>query len=120
MPLLESHLPVKSSRTYFCIAYERDFEEAYAFYCARYKDISLKEFLGLGMTEFNMKLNSIPESEPLFTILKSRVVNTAKIKDKEQRKYWNELKRKNRIPAEYLSTREILAELNSFAKEKKI
>lgn len=120
MHLLESHLPVKSSKTYFCIAYEKDFEEAYAFYCARYENISLQEFLHLGMTEFNIKLNSIPESEPLFTILKSRVINTAKIKDKEQRKYWNELKRKNRIPSEYLSTSEILTDLKQFTKEKKI
>ena len=54
--LAGKNLPVKKSKTYFCIAYERDFEEAYAFYCARYENISLQEFLHLGLTEFNMKL----------------------------------------------------------------
>lgn len=72
------------------------------------------------MTEFNIKLNSIPETEPLFTILKSRAINTSKIKDKEQRKYWNELKIKNKIPSEYLSTQEIFNDLKQFTKEKKI
>lgn len=73
----------------------------------------------LGITEFNMKLSSIPESEPLFTILKSRVINTSKIKDKDQRAYWNELKRKNKIPSEYLSTKEIFDNLKEFTKERK-
>lgn len=66
-----------------------------------------------------MKLSSIPESEPLYTILKSRVINTANIKNKDERKYWNELKRKNKIPSEYLSTTEIMADLKQFTKEKK-
>lgn len=66
-----------------------------------------------------MKLSSIPESEPLYIILKSRVINTAKIKNKDKRKYWNELKRKNKIPSEYLSTSEIMADLRQFTKEKK-
>ena len=66
-----------------------------------------------------MKLSSIPESEPLYTILKSRVINTAKIKNKDERKYWNELKRKNKIPSVYLSTSEIMADLRQFTKEKK-
>lgn len=110
----------KNSKTYFCLAYPRDLEEAYAFWCARYENISPQEFLKIGITEFNIKIGSIPETEPLFTILKSRVINTAKIKNKEERKYWNELKRKNQIPAEYLSTQEILLDLKKFAKEKKI
>lgn len=66
-----------------------------------------------------MKLSSIPESEPLYTILKSRVINTSNIKNKDERKYWNELKRKNKIPSEYLSTTEIMADLKQFTKEKK-
>lgn len=120
MHLLVKNLPVRSNKTYFCLAYEKDFEEAYAFYCARYENISLKEFLRLGMTEFNMKLGSIPESEPLFTTLKSRVINTSQIKDKEQKKYWNTLKNKNKIPSEYLSTKEVMLDLKQFAKEKKL
>jgi uncharacterized protein YpuA (DUF1002 family) len=66
-----------------------------------------------------MKLSSIPESEPLYIILKSRVINTANIKNKDERKYSNELKRKNKIPSEYLSTTEIMADLKQFTKEKK-
>ena len=72
------------------------------------------------MTEFNIKLGSIPESEPLYTILKSRVINVSQIKDKEQKKYWNTLKNKNRIPFEYLSPSEIMLDLKQFTKEKKI
>lgn len=54
-----------------------------------------------------MKLNSIPESEPLHLIFKSRAINLAQIKDKEQRKYWRDLKRANKIPDIYLSPNEI-------------
>ena len=89
----------KPSRTLqFCYAYYKDLEQAYAFYCARYENISYKEFLQLPLTEFNMKLASIPESEPLYTIMKSRAIKLGKIKDKEERKYWETLKRENRIP----------------------
>lgn len=66
------------------------------------------------------KFSSVPESEPLFTILKSRTINTANIKDKEERKYWNKLKKINAIPSEYLSAREIMLDLTNFTKEKKI
>lgn len=66
------------------------------------------------------KFASIPESEPLFTILKSRTMDTGKIKDKEEKKYWNRLKKINQIPSEYISTREIMLDLRKFAKEKKI
>lgn len=66
------------------------------------------------------KFQSIPESEPLFTILKSRSINTNQIKDKEERRYWNKLKRINAIPSDYLSTREIMLDLSNFVKEKKI
>lgn len=66
------------------------------------------------------KFNSIPENEPLYTILKSRTINTSKIKDKEERKYWNNLKRLNAIPSEYLSTREIMSDLTKMSKEIKL
>ena len=66
------------------------------------------------------KFQSIPESEPLFTILKSRTINVNQIKDKDERKYWNKLKRINAIPSDYLSTREIMLDLSNFVKEKKI
>ena len=66
------------------------------------------------------KFSSIPESEPLFNILKSRTINTSKIKDKEERKYWNKMKKHNAIPSEYLSTQEIMLDLKKFAKEKKL
>ena len=66
------------------------------------------------------KFASIPESEPLFTILKSRSIDLNKLKDKEEKKYWNKLKRINAIPSEYISTREIMLDLSNFVKEKKI
>lgn len=82
----------------FCYAYWKDLEEAYAFYCARYKNISYEEFLELPITDFNRKLASMPETEPLYKIMQSRGINLNKIKDKEERKYWQELKRINKIP----------------------
>lgn len=66
------------------------------------------------------KFNSIPEAEPLHTILKARSIKTSTIKDKEEKKYWNKLKKLHAIPPEYLSTREIMAGLEKFTKEKKI
>ena len=81
--------------------------------------MTFKEFLDLGITDFMRKFTSIPESEPLFTILKSRSINASKIKDKEEKKYWNKLKKANAIPSEYISTREIMLDLKNFAKEKK-
>ena len=60
------------------------------------------EFLKLGYEEFTMKLGSIPEQEPLYTIIKSRVINIDSIRDKEERKYWRELKRIHKIPDIYL------------------
>lgn len=108
--------PVKQrkikNKTYFCFGYDKDIENAYAFYCARYRDMSYNEFLKLGVSEFLMKFNSIPESEPLYTILKSRTINLSKIKDKEERKYWQELKKINKIPDIYLSNTELDRELN--------
>lgn len=85
----------------FCYAYYKDLDEAYAFYCARYENISYDKFLKLPITDFNKKLASIPEGEPLYTIMKSRAINLAKIKDKSEKEYWSELKRVNRIPYAY-------------------
>jgi len=58
-----------------------------------------------------MKLGSIPENEPLHTILKSRSINLASIKDKEEKKYWRELKRVNAIPDIYKPIQELDNEL---------
>ena len=96
-----------SNRTSFCWAYPSDLEQFYAFYCARYENISYNDFLHLGLTEALMKLNSIPESEPLYKVIKSRTISLAKIKDKSERKYWAELKKINKIPAIYLSIKEL-------------
>ena len=110
----------KSNKTYFCFAYPSDLDNAYAFYCARYENISFEEFLKLGITDFTRKFSSIPESEPLYTIIKSRTIDTNKIKDKEERRYWNKLKRLNAIPSEYISTREIMLDLTKMSKEYKL
>ena len=64
-------------------------------------------------------MNSIPESEPLYKILKSRAINPGKIKDKEERKYWQELKRINEIPQIYLPIEEIDKRLHDFISQKK-
>ena len=111
--------PVKTRRnrkTSFCLAYESDLEQAYSFYCARYENIRFNDFLKLGIREFNMKLASLPETEPLFKIIKSRVIDIGKIKDKEERRYWSELKRVNKIPDIYLSDYEINETLKSYMK----
>ena len=67
----------------------------------------------MGYEEFSMKLNSIPESEPLYTIFKSRSINIGKIKDKEEKKYWRELKRINAIPDIYKTNEEIDFQIKS-------
>lgn len=108
----------KQSKTYFSFAYEKDLNEAYAFYCARYRDISYKEFMNLGITEFTRKF-TIPENEPLYKIIKSRTIDLGTIKDKNEKRYWQSLKKINAIPSEYLSTNEIMLDLEKFAKEKK-
>lgn len=67
------------------------------------------------------KFNSIPESEPLYKILKSRTIDTNTIKNKEERTYWKRLKKINAIPSDYLSTEEVLEELKSYTqKERKL
>lgn len=65
----------------------------------------------MGFNEFSMKLNSIPEDEPLFKIIKSRIINLSQIKDKEEKKYWRELKRINAIPDIYKTSNELDIEL---------
>lgn len=107
-----------NNHTILCIPYDK--EEMYAFYCSRYKDISFKEFMQLGYDEFLMKLNSIPESEPLYKIIKSRSLDINKIKDKEERKYWRELKELNRIPDIYLPNEELDRELKDKVKKEGI
>lgn len=81
--------------------------EAYAFYCARYENISFEKFLNLPLSEFNRKISSVPENEPLYKIMKSRAINLNKIKDKEEKKYWSELKKENRIPYAYYNKDDI-------------
>lgn len=107
------------SKTIFCWAYPEDIDQAYAFYCARYENITWEEFLQLGFFEVKKKLGSIPESEPLYKIIKSRSINVAKIKNKDERKYWQELKKINEIPQIYLPIEEIDQRLNEFIKKKK-
>lgn len=82
--------------------------------------MTFKEFLSLPLSDFMKKFASIPESEPLHTILKSRTINTSQIKDKEERKYWSKLKKLNAIPSEYLSNEEILLNLTKFTRENKL
>ena len=108
-----------SNKTIFCFAYQEDLDQAYAFYCSRYENISYREFLNLGFFEFKKKIGSIPKSEPLYDIIKSRTIELGKIKDKEERKYWRELKRINKIPQIFISTDEIFRELKGRMKETK-
>ena len=63
------------------------------------------------------KLSSIPKSEPLYDIIKSRTINLTQIKDKEERKYWRELKKINRIPEIFIPTDEIYSQLKGRLKE---
>jgi hypothetical protein len=96
---------------FICFGYDSDLEQMYAFYCARYENIRFRDFLRLGIEEFNMKLNSMPKDEPLFEIIKSRTIDLSKIKNKEERKHWAELKKINRIPDIYKSVEEIEMEM---------
>lgn len=95
----------KNNKTIICIPY--DINQLYAFWCARYRDISYEEFMNIKKSEFMRKIESIPENEPLHKIIKSRVINISKIKNKEERKYWQGLKIANKIPDAYLSNEEI-------------
>ena len=96
-----------SNGTIVCFAYDEDLYQMYDFYTARYKEISFDEFMKLGYEYFSIKLRSIPESEPLHAIIKSRTININEIKDKEERKYWRKLKKANAIPDIYISNEEI-------------
>lgn len=71
----------------------------------------------MGYEEFKMKLSSIPEDEPLFKIIKSRAINLSQIKDKDERKYWREMKQANKIPEIYKSNNQIYSELKAFIRE---
>ena len=106
-----------SNKTIFCFAYQEDLDQAYAFYCSRYENISYKEFMQLGLFEFKKKLGSVPKTEPLYDIIKSRTINIANIKDKEERKYWRELRRINQIPQIFISTKEVFDNLKGRLKE---
>lgn len=95
------------------ICLPHDLKQIYAFYCRNYGNIKFDDLLTLGYEEFSMKLNSIPKSEPLYDIIKARAINLESIKDKEERKYWRELKSANRIPDIYLPTEVIRNELKT-------
>jgi hypothetical protein len=107
----------QSTTIQFCFAYYKDLEEAYAFYCARYENIKYNEFLNLGIDEFKMKLASLPETEPLYKIMQSRIISTNSIKDKEQKRYWQKMKSENRIPDIYLPSEYINRRAKSQIKE---
>jgi len=109
----------KRRKTIICWAYEDDLNDIYAFYCSRYENISYEDFLNLGFFELKKKINSIPETEPLFKKIKSRTINIGKIKNKNERDYWRELKRINEIPQIYLPIEEIDKRLAEFIREKK-
>lgn len=95
----------QNSDIVICLAYPKDLENLYAFYCARYENIKFKEFLKLPMTDLLMKISSIPETEPLYKIIQSRTMKIDEIKDKNERKYWRRMKQVNKIPEEYLPIR---------------
>ena len=103
----EEYKKHKSKGTILCYGYEEDLIQIYDFYCARYENITYKEFLDKGISDIQRKLASIPEDEPLFKILKSRVIDITKIKDKEERKYWSELKEAHKIPDIYIPNEEL-------------
>lgn len=106
-----------ANKTIFCFAYQEDLDQAYAFYCSRYENISYEEFMRLGLFEFKKKLGSVPKAEPLYDIIKSRTINIASIKDKEERKYWRELRKINQIPQIFIPTKEVFDNLKGRLKE---
>ena len=73
----------------------------------------------LGFFEFKKKLGSIPKTEPLYDIIKSRTINISKIKEKKKKKYWRELRRINQIPQIYLPNKEINSMLKDAIKNNK-
>lgn len=78
--------------------------------------MTYQELLNMGYEEFTAKLNSIPKDEPLYEIIKSRIIKLENIKDKEEKKYWRELKKANRIPDIYKSNELVLGELKNTLK----
>ena len=110
---------VRTRNKIFCFAYQDDLDQAYAFYCSRYQNITWEEFLNLGFFEFKKKLSSIPKSEPLYDIIKSRTIELSKIKNKEEKKYWKELKRINQIPQIFIRTEDIYKDLKYKMKDNK-
>lgn len=94
-----------------CLPY--DLLKIYAFFCARYGNISYQDLLNMGYEEFSAKLNSIPKNEPLYDVIKSRVIKLESIKDKEERKYWRDLKNANKIPDIYKSNDLVLNEMKT-------
>lgn len=110
---------VRTRNKIFCFAYQDDLDQAYAFYCSRYQNITWEEFLNLGFFEFKKKLSSIPKSEPLYDIIKARTIELSKIKNKEERKYWKELKRINQIPQIFIRTEDIYKDLKYKMKDNK-
>ena len=103
----------KNNDTIISFAYENDLIQIYDFYCARYENISWEQFMGLGINELRKKMQSIPENEPLHTIIKSRTINLTKIKNKDERKYWREMKEINKIPDIYIPSQELDKTLES-------
>ena len=95
------------------ICLPHDLLNIYAFFCARYGNITYKELLDMGYEEFSAKLSSIPKEEPLYDIIKSRVIKLDSIKDKEERKYWRDLKQANKIPDIYKSNDMVVGELKN-------
>jgi hypothetical protein len=75
-----------------------DIDDIYAFWCSNYRDMTFNEFLHIRLSEFNRKMKRIPESEPLYKIIQSRVINIGKIKDKEQKKHYKRLQREFALP----------------------
>ena len=119
LPVSKIKNNVRTRNKIFCFAYQDDLDQAYAFYCSRYQNITWEEFLNLGFFEFKKKLSSIPKSEPLYDIIKSRTIELSKIKNKEERKYWKELKRINQIPQIFIRTEDIYKDLKYKMKDNK-
>lgn len=59
------------------------------------------------MSEFNRKISNIPENEPLYNRIKSRVIKVNQIKDKDMRSFWQEQKSVYKIPQIYLPSEEL-------------
>lgn len=97
-----------------CLPY--DMKQIYAFFCSRYGNISYDNLMNMGYEEFSAKLSSIPESEPIYKIFQSRIIDVSKIKDKEERKYWVSMKKTNAIPDIYKTNKELDLELKSKVK----